>query len=234
MSAEVVVVEDAASLAGVAAEWLGLRIEEAVRARGSCAVALSGGSTPRPVYERLARPPLALRLDWSKIELFFGDERCVPPDHAESNFRMAREALGQGDPSRPVRLRRIEAERADPEGAAADYEAALPERLDVIVLGIGEDGHTASLFPGSPALEETVRRVVAVEGPKPPHGRITVTPPVVAAARSILVVASGAAKAPAVARALEGPYSPREVPAQLARAGTWVLDRDAASRLGRG
>jgi 6-phosphogluconolactonase len=125
----------------------------------------------------------------------------------------------------------MEAERSDREAAAGDYERALPQRLDVLLLGMGADGHTASLFPGSAALDERSRLVVPVAGSKAPAERLTITPPVIEAARKVAVLATGEDKAAMVARALEGPPEPRTVPAQLARRGLWLLDRAAATRL---
>lgn len=198
----------------------------AVAARGRCALALAGGSTPRETYRRLSTTH-AGRL--SSVDFYFGDERCVPPDDPESNFRMAREALFERCGIPDERIHRIAAERADRERAAAEYERLLPDRLDLLLLGIGEDGHIASLFPGSWSLGERARRVVVVESPKPPRRRITITPPVVEAARRVLVLACGASKARAVARALRGEEDPSVVPARLARRGTWIVDRAAAS-----
>ena len=194
-----------------AAGWILRRIEEAVAARGACHVALAGGSTPRPVYERLG----AAALPWDRLDWWFGDERAVPPDHAESNYRMVLETL------RPKLLERVH--RLDPDATEA-YERLLPERLDILILGMGPDGHTASLFPGSPALDIRDRRVVPVIGPKPPPRRATITPPVIEAAREIVVLAWGADKAAMVTRAREGPLDIQAVPAQLARRGAWFTD----------
>jgi 6-phosphogluconolactonase len=127
--------------------------------------------------------------------------------------------------------------RADRDGAARDYEKVLPARIDVLLLGMGPDGHTASLFPGSPALNETERRVVAVTAPKPPAERLTITPPVIAAAINVVVLVTGAEKAGMVAKVLDGAATPAELPVWLARGGTWILDAPAASGLkdgGRG
>jgi 6-phosphogluconolactonase len=170
-------------------------------------------------------------IDWSEVEVYFGDERAVPPDHADSNYRMVHEALLSRVPVPPGQVHRMEAERDDREAAALEYERLLPPRLDVLFLGMGHDGHTASLFPGSAALDERQRRVVAVIGPKPPAGRLTITPPVIAAARSVAVLAIGDDKAATVARALEGPPDPQAVPVQLARRGVWFLDHAAATLL---
>jgi 6-phosphogluconolactonase len=118
----------------------------------------------------------------------------------------------------------MEGERADRDAAARDYEKWLPDPIDLVLLGIGDDAHTASLFPGSPALDERARRVVPSEGPKPPIHRLTITPPVIEKARDVLMLVAGASKAAAVKRALEGPWDPKQVPSQLARRGTWIID----------
>ncbi len=225
------VVEDSAALARAAAARFACAFREAVADRGVFSVALAGGTTPRGMHLELCAPAYD-SLPWGAIEVYFGDERCVPPDDPESNCRAARAALLDPRRIENARVRRIRGE-ADPEQAAAEYDALLPARLDLVVLGVGEDGHTASLFPGSPALREAVRRVVATEGPKPPRRRITVTPAVLAAARGLLVLVAGAGKSAAVARALEGPEDPLAIPAGLARRGDWVLDRAAAGGLCR-
>lgn len=219
----VIAAGDAGAFARLAAEEVARVIEAAVADRGSASVALAGGSTPRAVHEALSAPPWAERIPWPAVEIWFGDERCVPPEDPESNYRMARETLLDRVPVDPVRVHRIEGERPDRDRAAEEYGAALPEALDLIVLGIGEDGHTASLFPGSPALEETVRKAVAIRGPKPPPWRITVTPPVLCAAREVIVLASGESKSKAVARALSDHGDPKETPARIVRDRTWII-----------
>jgi 6-phosphogluconolactonase len=222
------VVPDPEQLARPAAEWLEAEILASIRARGRCALALAGGRTPEPVYRELAQ---AADVDWSRVSVFFGDERAVPPDDAESNYRMVRAALLSRVPIPAARVHRMEAERSDRDLAAREYERLLPAALDILVLGVGPDGHTASLFPGSAALDERRRLVVPVVGTKPPAERLTITPPVIEAAQRVAVLVTGADKAAAVARALEGPLAPREVPAQLARRGAWFVDRAAAGRL---
>jgi 6-phosphogluconolactonase len=228
MASAPVVAADEDALARVAAEWLAEQVKHSVGRGGRCALALSGGSTPRPAYERLARQPA---VPWQSVEVYFGDERAVPPTDTASNYRMAREALLDRVGLPPPRIHRMEAGDPDLEAAAARYAALLPDPLDVLVLGMGQDGHTASLFPGSPALRESKRKVVPARAPVPPVQRLTITPPVIAAARRVVVIVAGAGKAPVVARALRGPWRPEELPAQLARHGTWLLDRAAASAL---
>jgi len=144
---------------------------------------------------------------------------------------MARESLLDAVPIPLNQVHRMSAERPDREAAAEEYARRLPERLDLVILGVGEDGHTASLFPGSSALRETARKVVTVMGPKAPPQRLTVTPPVIAAARAKIILVTGSGKAGAVALALEGPDQPLQCPAQLARDGIWIMDRAAASGL---
>jgi 6-phosphogluconolactonase len=225
---ELIVVSEPAELVQPAAEWLRLEVTRAIAERGSCALGLAGGRTPEPVYRALAA---GSGVDWRRVDVFFCDERAVPPDHAESNYRMVRLALLTRVAIPASQVHRMEAERPDREAAAREYERALPPRLDVLVLGMGSDGHTASLFPGSAALGERRRLVVPVVGAKPPAERLTITPPVIEAARKVAVIATGDDKAAMVARALEGPLAPSAVPAQLARRGVWFLDRAAAARL---
>ena len=233
MSPGLVVVPDARALARRAAERILELVRTAVAERGHCSVALAGGSTPRATYEVLGGSALAAALPWGAVDWYFGDERAVPPDDPESNYRAAVETLFASRPEALARVHRMPGDAPDLEAAARAYGDALPERLDLLLLGIGEDGHTASLFPGSPALAERAARVAVVTGPKPPNPRLTVTPPVIENARQLLMLASGAGKADAVARALEGPPDVVAVPAQLARAGAWLVDRDAARLLAR-
>jgi 6-phosphogluconolactonase len=228
MPSEPIVAADPDELARRAAAWMAEEVRQAVARRRGCALALSGGSTPRPAYERLAAQPA---VPWEAVEIYFGDERAVPPSDPASNYRMAREALLDRVGLPPSRVHRLEADDRDLEAAAARYAALLPDRLDVLVLGMGPDGHTASLFPRSPALRETEKRVVPVTSPVPPVHRLTITPPVIAAARRVAVITAGASKAPVVAEVLRGPWRPDELPAQLAREGTWLIDRAAAADL---
>jgi len=218
------VIVDAAALPAVGARWIAERATAAVTARGRADVALSGGTTPRPIYEALA----GMELPWPKIHIWFADERCVPPDHHDSNYRMARLALLDHV---PVVVHRMEGER-DPDAVAAEYAAALPDVLDAILLGMGEDLHTASLAPGVDWTRPTGKKVIHVTGfAKPPPDRITITPDVIDAARALIVAATGAGKAAQVALALNGPPDPKRYPIHLARRGTWLLDRAAAAQL---
>jgi 6-phosphogluconolactonase len=245
---EVRVVAGPAELAREAAEEWRTRAHAAVAASGRFAVALTGGSTPRPLYALLADPAAPSReaLPWARTHVFFGDERGVPPDHPDSNYGMARDALLAHVPLAPGNVHRMRGED-DAEAAARAYEEDLraffgpAPRFDLLLLGMGPDGHVASLFPGSPALEERSRLVAATSTPPsapPPHGRrITLTVPALEAAARVAFLVAGAAKAPAVARALSGERGAGAVPAARVRpvAGTvlWLVDRDAAAGLPR-
>ena len=229
---KVLVAKDRDEFRRLGAESIGKKIASAVQARGRAAIALSGGSTPGPVYEELGSSDLAAKIAWTQLEIFFADERAVPVDHPESNYRLVKETLLKDHPEALGQAYRMPADAPDRAEAAKRYGRRMPDPLDVLVLGMGPDGHTASLFPGSAALDETEARVVAVTAPKPPPERMTITPVVIARSRSIVMLVSGAEKAPMVARALSGIVDPKSVPAQLARRAVWVLDKSAASNLG--
>jgi 6-phosphogluconolactonase len=225
MAPTVLVHPDSEAVISGAAHWLRERIDEGART-----VALSGGTTPERIYEELGRDA---GLPWKALQFFFGDERCVAPDDKDSNYAMARRTLGAGGHLRLERLHRMEAERDDRDAAARAYERLLPAALDVVILGIGEDGHTASLFPGGAAVSEQFRHVLPIEATKPPPWRLTVTPPVIAAARAVLLLATGSGKADPVYRALVSGEPVTQVPSKLAATAnaTWVLDAAAAARL---
>lgn len=219
---------DPAELVRLAADWLERGIVGAIADRGICALGLSGGKTPEPVYRELASRS---GVDWRRVEVYFGDERAVPPEDTDSNYGMISSALLSRVPISSGHIHRMEAERPDRDAAAREYERLLPGRLDVLFLGMGADGHTASLFPGAAALDERDRLVLPIRGPVPPTERLTITPPVIERARRVAVMVVGQAKAAMVARALTGPLVSRDVPAQLARAADWFLDPAAAARL---
>jgi 6-phosphogluconolactonase len=217
--------------------------QAAVTERGSCQVALAGGSTPRALYALLADSG-AKGIPWPSIGWFWGDERCVPPTHPDSNFRMAHDALLSKVPVAASAIHRIEAERADPAGAAAAYERTLraelgapaPElpRFDLVLLGMGADGHTASLFPGSSALAERSRLVAATVEPRSGTSRITLTLPVLNAAATVLFLVSGPDKRAAVQAVLGAHAAASALPASLVRPTDgrllWLLDEAAAGR----
>jgi len=206
------------------------RAMEDVPGTGPVNLTLAGGGTPRGGYERLAELP---GLPWEEIEVFFGDERAVPPQHPQSNFHMAMDALLSRVPVPQGQIHRMEADLPDREMASRRYEAILPPTLDILILGIGSDGHTASLFPGGAPVREWSRRVVPARGPTSPRDRLTITPTVIQSARQVFVLARGGGKAASVSHALEGPFDPVGCPAQLARTGTWILDEAAAGGLRR-
>lgn len=211
-----------------AARSIAEAISRASERHAPVSVALAGGRGPRSVYQELAGAP---GLPWERLEVYFTDERAVPATDPESNYRLVSETLGPRFSGRASSIHRMEADRSDLAQAAAEYEASLPAELDVLVLGMGEDGHTASLFPGHPATSEERRRVLGIRGPATPPWRMTITPPVILAAREILMLVAGSAKAAAVARVYRDPYDPVACPAQLARHALWILDEQAASQL---
>ncbi len=220
---------DSSQLANIAAQRIAEALSQTISVEGRVSLALAGGTTPRAVYEALAK---ISGIDWTHVNVFFGDERAVPPTHPDSNFLMAESALFSRVALPTANIHRIPAEEPDRDAVARAYEAILPERISVMVLGIGEDGHTASLFPGSPALGERTRRVLPVIGPKPPPERFSVTPPVIESAALCIMLATGAGKAEPVRRALLGPLDIQTTPSCLARGGLWILDHAAASLLG--
>jgi 6-phosphogluconolactonase len=185
--------------------------ERAIAERGLFRLSLAGGNTPKPVYAEFAR--IGSNLRWDLVQITFGDERCVPPDHADSNYRMARESLLDAAPIPEGNVFRIAGE-LEPEKAARNVEdrlAAIAARLgearyahDLILLGLGEDGHTASLFPGSPALEETERNVIPATGPKPPPQRITFTFPLLNASREVAFLVKDPSKEAVIQEVLAG------------------------------
>ena len=221
------IVVDKADDAKTAAEWILKQADQAAKARGVCTIALAGGATPRPVYEELGRSALP----WDQIDWYFSDERRVPMDHPDSNYRMVLETLFKDHIEALGRTYRMPADAPDVESAAAHYGRRFPESVDILLLGLGSDGHTASLFPGSPALDIDTRRVVASRSPKPPHDRLTITRPVIENARTIVMLATGVEKAPMVARALGGALDVKSIPAQLARQATWIVDKAAAGQM---
>ncbi len=215
--------------------------DQAIKARGQFHIALSGGTTPRSLYERLTAPEFAGRVDWRHVHVWFGDERTVPADHPDSNYRMACEALLNHVPIPPAQVHRIEAEK---DGAAPAYETqiigAIPKsvagvaQFDLILLGLGPDGHVASLFPGTAILQERTRQVAAVHVDKLNTWRISLTLPVIDNARHIMIFVAGAGKAEIMRQILtEGPRTV-PYPVQMIRpVGTfeWYLDAAAAQAL---
>jgi len=223
----VIVVDGPHAAAREAARRVAAEIERVLARREWCWVALPGGRFMAAVYEHLA----AFSLDWSRVEFFFTDERCVPPSHPASSYGEAADRLFTNPRIGPHQVHRIEAERSDREQVAAEYAAELPEAFDVLLLEVGADGHVASLFPNSPAFD-LAEPVVALETPLKPRWRMSLGPAVLSGARTKVVLATGAERAATVRAALVEDGPPRELPARLVRDGTWILDRPAAARLG--
>jgi 6-phosphogluconolactonase len=225
-----VTLADADSVAEEACRRIVRAAQAAQRQRGRFSLALAGGSTPRRAYERLARADV----DWQRVHVFWGDERALPPDHRHSNQRMARAAWLDSVSIPPTQIHPMPADLEDLDAAAQGYtqtlrrELGAPPRLDLILLGLGEDGHTASLFPGSAALMEKERLVVATAAPAIAP-RLTLTPAAIRAAREILFLVTGAAKAPALRRVLHGAHDPWALPPHAIHRNdaVWLVDRAA-------
>jgi len=234
------IVDDADALAQTLADTVAAEIGNAIATRGHCALALAGGSTPKTAYALLAATPLREGVDWSKVRFFFGDERCVGPDDPQSNYKMAYEAL-----LGPLRIPAEQIFRMrgedEPANAARDYAALLRSQLgakpvlDLMMLGMGPDGHTASLFPGSDPLEDDDSLVRAPYVAKFSAYRLTLTPRVINSSRLVAIAAAGSEKAEALAAALEGPRDPLRCPVQIVAPVRgrllWLVDRAAASGL---
>lgn len=233
---------DADSLAQAAADHINELAAKAIAEQGRFSIALSGGSTPRALYERLATEPYIKRIEWSKVHFFWGDERCVPPDDADSCYRMARESLLDHIPTPPSQIHRIQGE-LKPDEAAKNYEQVLRgifpghlPRFDLILLGMGDDGHTASLFPNTPALDITDKWVTAnhVTTVKQ-NWRVTLTAPAINAAANVAFLVAGTGKAERLNQVLNGAYTPHQLPSQLInpRDGhlIWFVDQAAAAQL---
>jgi 6-phosphogluconolactonase len=239
---DVRVFDDAEQVARAAAELFTQLSRETVSERGTFSVALSGGTTPRRVYELLASDEYRGRVPWNAVHVFFGDERAVPADHAESNYRMANEALLSRVPIPAENVHRIEG-LGDAAANASDYESVMRglfgdsdwPRFDLVFLGMGDDGHTASLFPHTTALEETRSWVAANWVERLGAWRITLTAPAINSARRVVFLVTGASKAERLAEVLGGARDPSRLPSQTIRPRDgelrWFVDRAAASKL---
>ena len=241
-SYEILICADAAELAQEAARRFAELAEVFVGSVGKFTVALSGGSTPRAMYSILAEKPFADSLPWRSIYFFWGDERCVPPDHADSNYRMANEALLAKIPVPRENIFRIPAEDADHERAAANYSATLRKffaeewpNFDLVFLGMGADGHTASLFPGTAALRVKDRVAGANYVEKLQSWRITLTAEAINRALNIIFLVAGQDKAATLKEVIEGKRDLEKYPSQLIEPNygslLWMVDEAAASRL---
>ena len=245
------VLPTAALAAQAAARRFVAAANDAIRSRGEFVVALSGGSTPRSMYARLAAEPDASGVNWSRVQVLWGDERCVPPDHAASNYRMAREALLDHVSIPAANVHRIRGED-DPGEAATVYERVIRgvlrtplgpprdapgARIDLVLLGLGEDGHTASLFPSALAVHDSPCWVRAEYVQAVSAWRVTLTTITFNAAAEVAFLVTGVAKAPILRQVLEGPWRPYQLPAQLiaptAGRVRWFVDAPAAAALRR-
>jgi 6-phosphogluconolactonase len=240
------VTPDSSALAARAAEQFTQAAEKASAERGRARIAVSGGSTPKATFALLADPgkPWRQRIPWDKLELFWVDERCVPPDNTDSNYRMTREALLDKVPLKPEQVHRMEGE-LDPHVGASRYESLLRNsfrlegaespRFDLIALGLGPDGHTASLFPHTQAIHETGRLVTANHVAQKNTWRITLTWPVINNASSVFFLIGGADKAEVLQQVVMGPRDPDRLPSQLIWPAsgilTLILDQAAAALL---
>jgi 6-phosphogluconolactonase len=246
---EIRILTDGAAIAKRAAQEFVRVAASAVGKKGSFNVALAGGSTPKALYGLLVDDPtLRSQLPWDKIHLFFGDERHVAPDQPDSNFRMATEAMISKSPLKSEQVTRIKGEYADADAAALEYEKALREyfklkdgeypRFDLVLAGMGNEGHTLSLFPGTKALHADGRLVVRNWIGKLSTDRITLTAPAASNAAQIMFMVTGADKAPALKSVLEGPFEPEQLPAQLLQPKNgkllWLVDTAAGSMLSTG
>jgi 6-phosphogluconolactonase len=235
---------DSPAVARAAADEIVAAAKLAADAGRPFSLVLSGGSTPKLLYEMLARDPYRGRVDWPNVEIYFGDERAVPPDHAESNYKMANEALLSRVPLKPENVHRMRGE-INPNEAAIEYGRMLKARFgdggpDVTLLGMGDDGHTASLFPHTPAIKETHHRCVAQFVEKSttgPSWRITLTAPFINRSAVVLALVTGASKAARLKEVLHGPRDPDRLPIQLIQPSPgrleWLLDTAAAAQLPR-
>ncbi|MDP6924019.1 MAG: 6-phosphogluconolactonase [Candidatus Scalindua sp.] len=212
-------------------------MELAIQKNGLCSMALSGGKTPGGIFSLLASNPYRDRLDWSKLHLFWGDERMVPPDHQDSNYRLVQETLLDHIKIPDENVHRMRGEIA-PEEAAAEYVSLLHDHFkgdlpcfDLMLLGLGEDGHTASLFPGTDAVEEREKHAVAVFVPKLDAWRVTLTLPVLNAARKIMFLVSGKSKSEMVQRIISNKQLAKEIPATMVNPQNgelhWMMDSEA-------
>lgn len=236
---------DKETLSQAAAEYVARLAHESIVTRGRFTIALSGGTTPKALYGLLGDTPYREQIDWTSVEIFWSDERCVPPDDPESNYALAHEQLLSKIPIPATQVHRMPADQADRDAASLAYTQEMQRAFgtngipsfDLLQLGMGPEGHTCSLFPHQPSLHEQTRLVMPVSVPKPPPDRLTFTPPLLNAARNVLFLVTDAEKAEAVQAVLEGAYEPDEYPSQIVRPPhgevVWMLDTDAAARLKR-
>ncbi|MDQ2888690.1 MAG: 6-phosphogluconolactonase [Chloroflexota bacterium] len=239
----VAIYSDADTLSQEAARYVVRVANEAIVTHGRFTLALAGGSTPKKLYALLTSEPYRDQINWALVEVFWSDERCVPPDSEDSNYHLAEEVLLSKVPIPASQIHRMPADAADRDAASLVYTEEIQRvfgtngipSFDLLQLGMGPEGHTASLFPHQASLKELRRLVMPVDVPKPPPPRLTFTPPLLNAAVHVLFLVTGQDKADAVAAILEGENNPDEYPAQIIQPPegevTWLLDSAAASKL---
>jgi 6-phosphogluconolactonase len=242
MKPDIRVYADSPAVARAAAELVVDRARSASSAERNFSMALSGGSTPKLLFQLLAAEPFRSQIDWGRVEIFFGDERAVPPEHADSNFKMANEALLSLVPLKAENIHRMRGE-IDPNEAAIEYGKLLKAKfgeggVDLMFLGMGDDGHTASLFPNTPVLSETHHRCVGYLAENSTTGRswrITMTAPFINRSAEVVMLITGASKAARLNEVLFGPRDPMRMPIQLIEPVSgnviWMLDAAAATQL---
>jgi 6-phosphogluconolactonase len=240
---QIAIYDDKHTLSQHAAEYI-LRIaQESIDHHGRFTFALTGGTTPGEVYSLLGSEPIRSRIDWQLVHIFWGDERCVPQNNPESNFYLAQEVLLKNVAIPKSQIHPVPADQIDRDAASQVYTIEMQyafgtneiPSFDLIHLGLGPEGHTASLFPHQASLHEQHRLVMPVSVPKPPPDRLTFTPPLLNAAKNVLFLVAGSEKADALHAVLEGEYQPDEYPAQIVRPTNgevvWMLDKAAAQKL---
>ena len=215
------------ALSKTAADYVVAEAKRAIRRHGRFDWFVCGGHTPEKTYVLLSEAPYVNLDIWQNVHVFWGDERCVPIDDARSNFHLAKRCLLDHVPIPAESIHRIRAERCDAEAAAADYEKILPKCADLIMLGMGKDGHTASLFAESPALRQTEKRMMLVNAPIEPRQRVTITGQVLEDARRVLVLVSGADKALAMRKVHEEQGPIEQMPGRIVRDRLWFVDQAA-------
>ena len=234
---------DIHTLSQQAAQYVVRIATASLAARGRFTIALSGGTTPRELYGLLGSEPYRSQIDWQSVHIFWGDERCVSPDSPDSNYHTAQEVLLSKIPIPALQIHRMTADQPDRDAASRAYTLEMQRAFntdgipgfDLIQLGMGPEGHTASLFPHQPSLREKQRLVMPVSVPKPPPDRLTFTPPLLNAASNVLFLVTGSDKADALQAVLEGEYQPDEYPAQIVRPPNgevvWMLDSAVAQKI---
>ncbi len=223
-------------LASAAAEQIAADIADVIAERGACRLGLAGGGTPRPIYQKLASPPLVERVAWDKLHLFWGDERCVPPEHESSNYKMVAAALIDHVPIPAQNVHRIEGELAQDDAAKAYIDALGHKPIDILLLGMGGDGHTASLFPDMPNMADASPRVIPAKGPVAPHQRVSLSMGAINEAHTVYFLISGDGKAARLAEVLQqikagAPVLPAAHVQPSSGRLVWLVDTGASKQI---